>query len=253
MLVSQEFKFEDIARCMLSNNNLSTWFLSFEKNEQSPKPLVCKIKQQPQQHQKALIRPSNDNIHHPSFMRDKLFWCFYIIAEGVENYEQAKEKIFRFENDFKYKSVDKLKIKENIFKRLKIKLQEVETDLVTAKAMSMTTLHSLAIAYDKSVVFMHDRIYYDFCYGDNPYHLIERKGNDIFLHTGDVQSKIDKIRAELFNVCHPKPINGNSSYTANDIRGFADKLNIEKTDSTGKLLTKTILYAEIVIKIGKLT
>lgn len=247
MLVSSVFKFEDLECCMLSSNNLNTWLLYLGETKQKMEPVVCKIK-----NQKKLIQQNNDTIHHPHFMQDKLFWCFYIISEGIENYEQAKEKTFRFENDFKYKSVDKLKIKERTFKSMKIKLQEVETDLVTTKSITMITLHSLAIAYDKSIIFMHDRIYYDFCYGEK-YHLIERKGNDIFLHTGDVQSKIDKIKSELFNVCHTKPINGISFYTANDLRVVADKLNIEKMATTGKLLTKPFLYAEIVIKIGKLT
>ena len=234
---------------MLTQDNLNKWITPFaEIRNIKPASDICREKKE-----KCKVKNDSNCIHHPGFMRDKLFWCFFIIVEGVDKYEDAKEKTFRFENDFKYKSVDKIKEKTAVLKSIKIKSSEIESELVTAKNISISVLHSLAIAHNKSIIYMNDRIYYDFCYGED-YFLIERKGHDVFLHTGDVKDKISKIKETLLNIDNTKakPINSMSFYTAKDLHSIADKLNIEKM-LDGKPLTKPLLYAEIVIKIGKLT
>ena len=235
---------------MLTQDNLNKWIKPFaEIRDSKPVHTICR-----KQKEICKEKPATECIiHHPGFMRDKLFWCFFIIAEGLDNYEEAKEKTFRRENDFKYKSVDKIKEKIAVLKTIKLKSSEIESELVTAKYISISVLHALAVAYNKSIIYMNDRIYYDFCYGEE-YFLIERKEDDIFLHTGDVKDKIGKIRDTLLNIDNvkAKPINSMSFYTAKDLHSIADKLNIEKM-LDGKPLTKPLLYAEIVIKIGKLT
>ena len=224
---------------MLTEENLKKWI-----NIQSDTTVI---------YEKPKSKPISECIYHPAFMRDKLFWCFYIIVEGVDNYELAKEKLFRFENEFKYKSVLKIRGKILILKKLKLKSIEIESELVTSKIIDLNVFHSLAIAYDKSIIYFSDLVYYDLCYGDE-YFLIERKGDNIFLHTGDVKEKINAIRKNLFGVdiSKTKRINSISSYTAKELHDIADKLNIEKMID-GKPLTKPLLYAEIAIKIGKLT
>lgn len=231
---------------MLTQDNLNKWIKPFAEISRSN----CKSINTISQPQKETHIEKQPTIHHPGFMRDKLFWSFFIIAEGVDKYEAAKEKTFRCENDFKYKSVDKIKDKNAILKSIKLKPVEIESELVTAKHISISVLHALAVAYNKSIIYMNDRIYYDFCYGKE-YYLIERKCDDVFLHTGDVKDKISKIIDTLL-VVKGKPINSISFYTVKELHIIAEKLNIEKMIN-GKPLTKPLLYAEIVIKIGKLT
>jgi len=233
---------------MLTQSNLDKWIIPFEDITITvPKASIC------QEHPRPKLTPAHCEIHHNSSMRDKLFWCFYIIVEGLDQYELAKEKIFKYENDFKYKSVYKIKEKPSELKKLKLKSSELESDLVTTKTISVSVLHALAIAYNKSIIYMNDRLYYDFCYGDD-YFLIEKKNGDIFLHTGDVKDKINIIKETLFCVDNTKSklINSVSFYTVKDLHNIADRLNIEKMIGD-KPLTKALLYTEIVIKIGKLT
>ena len=234
---------------MLTQSNLDKWIIPFEDiSVNVPKAYICQEPVCPK------LTPVHSEIHHTSSMRDKLFWCFYIIVEGVDQYEIAKEKIFKYENEFKYKSVYKIKEKSAELKKLKLKSSELESDLVTTKVISVSVLRALAIAYNKSIIYMNDRIYYDFCYGDADYFLIEKKNSDIFLHTGDVKDKINIIKETLLCIDNNKSklINSVSFYTAKDLHNIADRLNIKNT-LEGKPLTKALLYNEIVIKIGKLT
>ena len=232
---------------MLTQSNLDKWTASIDDVNTSITN-VCQESEQPK------LNPVRTQIHHNGSMRDKLFWCFYIIVEGIDQYEFAKEKPFKFENEFKYKSVYKIKEKLSELKKLKLKSSELESELVTSKNISMSVLHALAIAYNKSIIYMTDRIYYDFCYGADAYFLIEKKNGDTFLHTGDVNDKITFIKETFLCVDNTKSklINSVSFYTAKDLHAIADRLNIEKLID-GKPLTKALLYNEIVIKIGKLT
>ena len=148
----------------------------------------------------------------------------------------------------------KIREKPTEFKKLKLKSSELESDLVTTKTISLSVLHALAIAYSKSIIYVSERLYYDFCYGGPEYFLIEKKNGDTFLHTGDVKDKINIIKETLLCIDNTKSkiLNSISFYTAKDLHTIADKLNISKSFE-GKPLTKTLLYNEIVIKIGKLT
>lgn len=233
---------------MLTEENLSKWISIIDQN-----PVIHKTVVDITIPKVVVKSVTKSCIHHPGFMRDKLFWSFFIVTEGLDKYMQAKEKLFRFETDFKYSSALKIKDKTATLKALKIKSLEIESELVTSKHITMPIFHSLTIAHNKSIIYVHDLIYYDFSYGDE-YFLIERKKDDVFLHTGDVTDKIIDIRKNLFNIdkTKTKHIGSISSYTAKELHSIADKLKIEKTVSN-KPLTKPLLYAEIVIKIGKLT
>jgi len=92
----------------------------------------------------------------------------------VDGYNEFQSKIFTTENDFKYESITKIREKDKMLKSVKLKIQDVESELISNKKITMNVLHALAIAYEKSIVFIHDRIYYEFPYGET-YFLIERK------------------------------------------------------------------------------
>ncbi len=185
--------------------------------------------------------------------KDKLFWSFYIIVCGVDGYNEIQSKIFTTENDFKYESITKIREKDKMLKSVKLKIQDVESELISNKKITMNVLHALAIAYEKSIVFIHDRIYYEFPYGET-YFLIERKKNDLILHLNDQYANILQIKKDLYHINNTnKKIKGIDSFTAKEVQEIAVKLQIETVSETGKPLTKTNLYNAIVIKIEKLT
>lgn len=186
--------------------------------------------------------------------RDKLVWCMYIIVYGLDNYNDVQPKLFTTENDFKYASISKIREKQKLIKSAKLKMQDIESELISNKQINIPVLHALAIAYEKTIVFVHNRIYYEFPYGDT-FFLIEKKKNDIMLHVNDQTNYISQIKTELYNIPNAnKIIKGVSAYTAKELQDIAVKLQISTNDDeTGKPLTKAKLYNEIAIKIEKLT
>lgn len=192
-------------------------------------------------------------MHHVVRERDKLFWSLYIIVCGLDSYYDARDKLFTSENEFKYASIPKLREKKHILKSVKLKPQDVESELISNKPISINGLQALAIAYEKSIIFIHDRIYYDFPYGDT-YFFLEKKNNEIILHLNEQSPNIANIKKELYHINHTsKSIKGVSSYTVKELQEIAFKLNITTDSDSGKPLTKPHLYNKIVIIIEKLT
>ena len=63
----------------------------------------------------ALAAPSRTAKPFIPFQRDKLFWCFYIILHGYEEYEMNHSNSFSLEKQIKIETVEKLKsIKEKL-------------------------------------------------------------------------------------------------------------------------------------------
>lgn len=232
---------------MLTKERLDDWLSNVNMDIN---PVGVKYKAIPKAVPKAVPKATNNIV---VTHRDKLFWSFYIIARGLDCYNESQSKLFTTENDFKYESINKIREKHQMLKSVKLKIQDVESDLISNKQITMNVLHALAIAYEKSIVFIHERIYYDFPYGDT-YFLIERKKNDVILHLNDQYANILQIKKELYHINNTnKMIKSIGSYTVKELQEISVKLQIEIVSETGKPLTKTNLYNAIVIKIEKLT
>ena len=183
--------------------------------------------------------------------RDKLLWIMYVICNGSDEFDRNRDKLFKAETDFKYGSVEKVRTKLSELKAEKIKVQDLEAEIVSAKIMSIDTLRSLAIVYGKSIIFKNDCVYYDMPFGDK-YYIIEKSDQTITLHLGDVSNEVEKIKETYFYINPHKKIRGISSYTAKDLQEIANKLSIERSKD-GKQLNKQQLYTNIITKVIKLT
>ena len=231
---------------MFSSENMNRWTRNINEDVVVSKP-ARKVK-------KRTITPPKRRDETDVWRartRDKLLWTFYVICNGRGEFDKQRDRMFKAETDFKYGSVERVRENLTALKAAKVKVQELEAEIVSAKTMSLETMRALSIAYKKSIVFKHDCVYHDMPYGDS-YFLIEKNGDDIALHLGDVSEKVDKIKQECFYVDPFKKIKGISSYTVKDLREIAGKLSISLT-ADGKPLNKQQLYANIITKITKLT
>jgi len=243
--ITYEHIFSDIQEHMLIGSNITKWTRLIDDT----KPNIRKKIQK----KKIISKDNSSNINSwIPYQRDKLFWCLYVTVKGQGCFEQARDKLFQEENNFKYGSVDVLRSKAKEIKAAKISLQDIEAEIVSAKYISLKALHALAIAYEKSIIYKHDRIYYDFSYGTS-YTIIERQSDKTVLYLGDVSKEVEKIKDELYYIDHTKKIKGISAYSAAEVREIAHKLTISTKDEKGKAYNKQELYSAITTKLTKLT
>lgn len=242
--------FDSVSQNMLTVENINRWTRFLEEH---PNTKIVKSKKRSP---KKTVIPKEDVLSSISDTwiprtRDKLLWTMYVICNGKGEFDKNRDKLFKAETDFKYGSVEKIRTKLSQLKAEKIKIQELEAEIVSAKNMSIDTLRALAIVYEKSIIFKNDCIYYDMQFGDK-YYIIEKNDQTITLHLGDVSNEVERIKETYFYVDPRKKIRGISSYTAKDLRDIANKLSIE-TSKDGKQLNKQQLYTNIITKVTKLT
>lgn len=187
----------------------------------------------------------------PKHIQDTLFWCFYMIVEGYHTIDYIFQSPFKYEQEFKYKCIAKLKPKLSVLKSLKINIQLVESDVVMNKFMTLSNLEALAMAQEKSIIVKCDELYYDFNYGTS-YYLIERRGHTFFLHLGDVNDLISTIQQECYCINPRKVIKSVSAYTLKELQTISEKVKLPIRNQD-KVYTKQILYDAICSKIEKLT
>ena len=238
--------FDELREHMFSSENINRWTRNLTDDQVIAKP-VRKIKKKTSTQPKK--RDETDIWRARS--RDKLLWTFYVICNGRGEFDKQRDRMFKMETDFKYGSVERVRANLTALKAAKVKVQELEAEIVSAKTMSLETMRALSIAYKKSIIFKHDCVYHDMPYGDE-YFLIEKNGDDVALHLGDVSEKVSNIKQECFYVDPFKKIKGISAYTVKDLREIAGKLSISLT-TDDKPLNKQQLYANIITKITKLT
>ena len=240
--------FENINEHMFNSENLHRWTRFITET-----PVNTNIKRKHKERSRKTTptkqAPTN-NIWRPR-SRDKLFWSMYVICNGVGEFERNKDKLFKAETDFKYGSVSKVRDVKSDLKANKIKVQELEAEITSAKIMTIETMRALAIAYKKSIIFKNECIYYDMPFGDK-YYIVEKCGNDIVVHLGGVDDEVSKIKETNFYIDPHKKIKGISAYSARDLKDIANKLLIP-ISVDGKQLNKQQLYANIITKITKLT
>ena len=239
---NKEHTFNKMREYMFYEENLCKWTRLIEaKTERSVK---SKIK-------KHVLRKPNIETFKPQ-QRDKLFWCFYVIFKGMEEYNMAQSNLFSIEKDFKFKTIEIFRKKKSEMKAMKMKIVDIEDNLINGKTINIKTMQALCYVYEKSIIYKHENMFYDFNYGSS-YTLIElgEKGL-IEMHLKTDDKIIQSIKEKHFCVDIVKPIRGISYYSVTDIHEIASKLAIKNKDDNNKSKTKKALYEEIVQMLEKL-
>ena len=91
------------------------------------KNILSKIKQ-PNENVKPIQKKEED--FFSPYEKDKLFWCFYVLQNGIDNYEFIKTITFKTEKEYKFKTAEKIKEYKEIFKSFKLKLNELQDEFI---------------------------------------------------------------------------------------------------------------------------
>ena len=184
--------------------------------------------------------------------KDNLFWCFFIMLKGEDEYNYSHKGSFKIEKDLKIQSIEKMKEYSPQLKLHKIKYLDIENELLNEKCISVIGLYALCLVYDISVIYIKGKTYYEINNNNTEIkYIIEKKGIDDTSITLDVDhDTVTKIRSDMYKIENiAKPIKSVSSYKVDELKEICKKLEIPVVDEHGKNLKKTILYEGLVKKI----
>ena len=183
--------------------------------------------------------------------KDHLFWIFYIIRNGFEDYSLIGNNHYKIEKDRKIKLISEINANKSLFKDYKIKkIGECENDLLNEEKISFKTFHVLCILYNIQFYFLQHRTIYKNIILDSEktyvIHKLDGTNNYGLEHdvVDDVLDNYTNVRFEIDN--YEKPLKGMSSYKLEDIQKICEKMCIQ-LEHRGKKKTKVEIYNELII------
>jgi len=174
---------------------------------------------------------------------DSLFWCFFIILKGEQEYEINHS--FQREKEFKIESIEKLRAIKSELKAFKLRLTEIENELLYEKKITIKTLVALCLLHKTNIMYIWKRNYFEII--NNPDKIMNiimnEKGENIISEDTNPE-KIQYYREKYWCIENiNKPLKAITSYTRDELITIVDKLEI-KDISVKK--TKKEMYEKIV-------
>ena len=204
---------------------------------------------------------------------DNLFWLFYKIVKNLQESDLYYLNTFVVFNDFKNEMIDKIRNNKNILKKYKLKINFLEDDILNNKTISLYTLSSLCILYDKHLLLMKDNNTYSFFSREDVSYENLKELNDEnnliivkLLYSSNssnsnsftIEDEIKLLNNEIEDILNKyyyidnleKPLKGLSSYKSDELYEIANKLNIQLYCSiSAKKKIKKVIYDEIMKKL----
>lgn len=172
---------------------------------------------------------------------DLLFWTIYKLVNS--DYNSHSSSMFKTEKDFKIKCIEDLrKIKEKL-KIYKLRLNEIENQLLNEKKINLSGFFALALLFSLNIFYVYNNKFYEFiCNPDSKIYVINNNNNVITFE----ENNIDYYRNNYFYIENiNKPIKSITSYAKDDLLKIAEKLNIDITNKSNK----KDIYEKIINKI----
>jgi hypothetical protein len=205
--------------------------------------------------------------------KDKLFWCFYILYKGEHEYQQHMADNFITEKNFKIETAEKLKTMKDKFKQAKIRISEIEDELMNKPQITLKGLQALCLFYGVSLIYEFNQKYSEYLYNVEDEDAIEiitlktkERGNTSISEyalklfesskddgTEDKEKRKNYIKNIKENYWHienaDKPLKVPSAYTIKELQEIGEKLHLSLKTELGKNKTKAVLYEEILSKL----
>lgn len=243
--------FDSIEEYMLSTANILRYNKDFTKSVHANN----NISGNTQSNNKSDAQKSKKETFKQTFFipsqKDKLFWCFYILFNGFNDYEFIKNDSFKTEKQFKISSVEKMRTMKDKLKQFKIKRSEMENELVNNITITLKGLETLCLIYDISLIYISGKKYYDITFGDKLSGVIIKKDNGEYAIKYEFDEEyITNIRNNYWLLeSITKPLKAATAYTIKQLQTIAEKLEISLTNEDSKKKTKKQLYENILEKI----
>ena len=182
--------------------------------------------------------------------KDTLFWCFYILKYGENNYEMLDNINIVLEKKLKIDYIEKIRKEKQVVKSYKFAtLTHLENQLANEEKIDLSTFFTLCVIENINVLYVCKKTYFELLMNDDKIHIIHRLDNySKFGYEGIEQSKIELYRSTLFKVDNvEKPVKTISSYKVSELVEFCVKLGIEiYIKDTNKNKSKKDLYESLI-------
>jgi hypothetical protein len=155
---------------------------------------------------------------------DSLFWCFYVMKNGITAYEQEPASFVK-EKTEKFRYIELLRTNKAILKMHRIqKLSDIEATLSMDKCINMSTFLALCALEQLNVVVFQNQLYTDM--------IGNTSTNKIFvLHQNANKYKLEYDQQDItslkYEITHFKlPLKSISSYKLSDLQDICSKLKL---------------------------
>jgi len=188
--------------------------------------------------------------------KDKLFWVFYIMLNGEDEYKYLKTK-FVTEKEIKIGAVEKMRKLPNVFKQHRLNKVRIENELSGDVPLTLEGFYGLCIIYNISGIFMKKNCYCElYGLGDSSItYIIEEVEGGLGIHVFktkaaslDYAKQVRESKWKMENVL--TPIKSISSYTHAELLEIYNKVTCINndtgfTESFKEKKTKQFLYDRI--------
>lgn len=234
--------FDELNKYMFSTKNLDK--LEYNVHDESKSQLKNK-----RVYQQRQITEDNKDFF---FLKEKdtLFWCYYIIKNGIAKYQVLMNNTFKEEKTIKIQLVESIRNNKELLKKNKWKRDIIEGEVWSSASINIQTFMCIC-AIDKLNIVIVKNNY--MCIQKNSpateSHIIVEDGNKYklcILDRDEKQALIDnyiKKRWVVENIS--KPLLAISSYKLSALQEIATKLKIPILDENKKRLIKNQLYNSI--------
>lgn len=186
--------------------------------------------------------------------KDTLFWCYYILVNGIQKYELLFDNTYKEEKHQKLYFIEKLRNYKDILKKYKFKRTEVEADIAYSNEITIKTFLAMCAIENKNVCVLKGRCLYTLIVNENSHIDIITMDNNRFgcflLEEKEKSLLFNEYTAKYWMIDNiSKPLKGQSNYKLLQLQDIADKLRIPLVNEIGKKLKKVELYNLIKQKI----
>jgi hypothetical protein len=188
------------------------------------------------------------------FQKDTLFWSFYIILNGFDEYELHNSDHFATEKQFKIATVEKMREMKDTLKEAKLKRNEIEDELVNQPMITLKGLHALCLVHNVSITYIYGRMYCEFLYSttnntstSGVIIKTNKNKNENSVKYDSTEEYMTSIRNTFWKIENiQKPLGTASAYSVKELQDICNKLEIPiVVADTGKNKLKTALYEDI--------
>lgn len=176
---------------------------------------------------------------------DKLFWTFYELH--FKNSFLEMDKNFKTEKEFKIKTIEKLHLFKDKLKNYKLKIQDLENELLNEKKITNKGFMALCLIYGINLFYFWDYKYIEILSKDNGdlIYIRNDKDSEIKILTKEEADKLIENYYFVENI--EKWLKSISGYTKTELLNICTKLKIDIKNSK---VTKENLYEVIGKKIN---